>query len=250
MIKYRFDPNNYEFNKSSKLGVYIIHGFSSTTYEVKELAKFLGKNGYYTIAKNLPGHGTTIKECNKVKYADWFGAVKQDIAEMSNTCKKIFIIGNSMGGVISLYIASLFPINGFVAGGTVLKFKNPFETNFLVPLLCKIIKSQPKKKQNKSKHVKFYGYKEYPLIALNEFRKMNKIVKPLLKKIKTPGLIIHSNNDKMALKMNLELIEKKMDSKYFNKLIVNNAHHNMFDENLDQKIIFKNILDFFNKLKH
>ena len=32
---YRFDPNNYEFNKNSKNGIYIIHGFSSTTYEVK-----------------------------------------------------------------------------------------------------------------------------------------------------------------------------------------------------------------------
>ena len=40
----RFDPNNYEFNKSSDIGVYIIHGVSNTTYEVKELAEFLVKN--------------------------------------------------------------------------------------------------------------------------------------------------------------------------------------------------------------
>ena len=38
----RFDTNNYEFNKSSEIGIYIIHGFSNTTYEVKELAHFLG----------------------------------------------------------------------------------------------------------------------------------------------------------------------------------------------------------------
>ena len=41
MSLFRFDKNNYEFNASSKLGVYIIHGFSSTTYEVKDLAEFL-----------------------------------------------------------------------------------------------------------------------------------------------------------------------------------------------------------------
>ena len=27
----RFDTNNYEFNKSSDIGIYIIHGFSNTT---------------------------------------------------------------------------------------------------------------------------------------------------------------------------------------------------------------------------
>ena len=249
-MKYRFDTNNYEFNANSKLGVYLIHGFSSTTYEVKQLAEFLSKNGYYTIAKNLPGHGTTVEECNKVKYSHWLNQVKEDIAELSIKCEKIFLIGNSMGGVISLYIASLFPINGYIIGGTVLKFKNPFETNFLVPLLSKIIKSQPKKKQLKSKNVKFYGYNAYPLIALNEFRKMIKVVKPLIPNIRKPGLIVHSKNDKMALKMNLDILEKNLPSKYFNKLIVERAHHNMFDENPDQKIIFSTILNFLNKLKH
>ena len=56
----RFDPNNYEFNKSSKIGVYILHGFSSTTYEVKQLAEFLAQHGFHTIANNLPGHGTNL----------------------------------------------------------------------------------------------------------------------------------------------------------------------------------------------
>ena len=95
-----------------------------------------------------------------------------------------------MGGVISLYIASLFPIDGYIIGGTVLKFKNPFETNFLVPLLCKIIKSQPKKKQLKSKNIKFYGYSEYPLIALNEFRKI-KDKSSKFKKKNFPGIFTH-----------------------------------------------------------
>ena len=54
----------------------------------------------------------------------------------------------------------------------------------------------------------------------------------------------------MALKMNLNILEKNLPSNYFNKLVVNNAHHNMFDENPDQKIIFSKILNFLNKLKH
>ena len=48
----RFDTNNYEYNKSSPIGVYIIHGFSNTTYANKEIAKFRDK-GFHTIANNL-----------------------------------------------------------------------------------------------------------------------------------------------------------------------------------------------------
>ena len=60
----RFDANNYNFNLDSKLGIYLIHGFTSTTYEVKKLANHLASQGYYVQANNLPGHGTTIEDCN------------------------------------------------------------------------------------------------------------------------------------------------------------------------------------------
>ena len=140
MITERFDTNNYEYNKKSPMGVYIIHGFSNTTYEVRALAKFLGENGFHTVAKNLPGHGTTIEECNRVKYTDWINHVKQDIAELASQSKKIYVIGCSMGAVLSLYMASIFPINGLVVAGTVLKFKNPFEVNVLVPLFGRFVK--------------------------------------------------------------------------------------------------------------
>ena len=38
-----FDENDYDYNAGSKTGIMLIHGFSSTTYEFKELAKFLSK---------------------------------------------------------------------------------------------------------------------------------------------------------------------------------------------------------------
>ena len=127
MITFRFDSKNYEFNKDAENAVYIIHGFSSTTYEVRKLAKFLANKGYHTLAKNLPGHGTSRNECNRVKFHQWLDFVKNDVAYLSTKAKKIFIVGNSMGGVLSLYLASIFPINGYVAAGSVLRFRSYFK---------------------------------------------------------------------------------------------------------------------------
>jgi len=241
----RFDKNNYEYNKKSQLGVYIIHGFSNTTYEVKALAKFLGENGFHTIANNLPGHGTTIEECNRVKYTDWITHIKKDIAILASESKKIYVIGCSMGAVLSLLIASIFPINGLVVGGTVLKFRNPFEVNILVPLFGRFVKISKKTNQDKT-NTKFYGYRYYPLLALLQFRKLIKIVMKKIHIISSPTLIIHSKNDKMSIKDNLALLKQKIKSKHKKILIVNKAHHNLFDTNPDQKIIFEEILSFLN----
>tara|TARA_B100000029_G_C17460611_1_gene918374 strand:- start:335 stop:1081 length:747 start_codon:yes stop_codon:yes gene_type:complete len=246
MAYFRFDPNNYSFNSSSEIGVYILHGFSSTTFEVKELAEFLGNNGYHAVANNLPGHGTNVDDCNRIKYNHWFDKVKMDVAEMSSKCNKIFIIGNSMGSVLTLYLASIFPISGFIVGGTVLKFKNHFTTNYIVPLVCSFLTSQPKNKMNKSKNVKFYGYEEYPLKALNEFRKMNYKVISVIKKIQAPGMIIHSHSDRLSNEENVKIMKKNLTNKNIKTLYVNRAHHNMFDDNPDQKLIFNEVLQFLN----
>ena len=239
----RFDTNNYEFNKSGSIGVYLIHGFSNTTYEIKELAEFLANNGFHTIANNLPGHGTNINECNKVKYKDWIDKVTQDVAMLASTSEKIYVIGCSMGAVLALYLASIFPLNGCIVGGTVLKFNNPFTVNYVVPLLHGIIKKS-NKPINYLPNIKFYGYEAYPLTALNEFRKLIKVVMKKISKITIPTLIIHSNADRMSVKENLEIVKNAIKSKQKKILIVEKSHHNLFDENPDQTIIFKEVLSF------
>ena len=134
----KFDPNNYQFNTESRNGVYIIHGFTNTTYEVKELAIYLSKQGFYTRADNLPGHGTTPEDCNRCRYSDWIEFVEQGIAEMASQCDNIYVIGISMGSVLALQASSIFPFNAAVFASTVLEFKDKFDVRILTPLFHRI----------------------------------------------------------------------------------------------------------------
>ena len=242
----RIDPNNYEFNKSSDIGIYIIHGFSNTTYEVKELAEFLGKKGFHTIANNLPGHGTTPEECNRVKYQMWLEHVKQELANLISVSKKTYVVGCSMGADLALYLCSMFPISGCIVGGTVLKFKNPFTIHFLIPLLCRVLKFS-KKEIKHDNTTKYYGYTSYPLIALNEMRKLTNMIIKKLPQVTVPILIIHSKSDRLSLERNVNLVYNQIQSTIKEKFFVENAHHNLFDENEDQEKIFKQILIFITK---
>ena len=85
---------------------------------------------------------------------------------------------------------------------------------------------------------------QYPLIALNEFRKMNNLVLKKLKDIKSPILIIHSKNDEVSIKDNVDIIQSEISSQNQEVLEVQYAHHNIFDTNKDTPIINEKILNF------
>ena len=125
-----FDTNDYEHNKSSKIGIMLIHGFTSTTYETRELAEFLGKNGFHTITENLPGHATTSQECNRIKYQDWLSFIDRKVAEFSTECDELYMVGMSMGGVLAMYAADLFPLKAVVAAASVFRFADHYKLKF------------------------------------------------------------------------------------------------------------------------
>ena len=248
----KFDVNNYHFNPNSKIGIYLIHGFSSTTYELKLLADLLNQNGYHVVLNNLPGHGTNVDDCNKYSYNDWLDYSKIELAKLFSSSDQVFIIGCSMGAVISLYLASIFPVAGIIVGGTVLKFKLTFSTNYLNTIICHFLKTREKKlafPKEIRDTINFYGYQAYPLIALNQFRKMNNLVLKRLKKVKSPLLIIHSENDQVSIRENVNIVNSMVSSTNKELLEVEHAHHNIFDKNPDTPIINKKIIHFINQYK-
>ena len=247
-----FDTNNYEFNTNSNTGIYLIHGFSSTTYELKLLAEVLSGKGYHVVLNNLPGHGTNVDDCNKYQYTDWLDYSKIEFAKLCSSCDNVFIIGCSMGAVIALYLSSIFPVSGVIVGGAVIKFKLTLSTYYLNTMLCHILKKRAKKltfPKEIRDTIKFYGYNKYPLIALNEFRKMNNVVLKKLKDIKSPILIIHSDHDNVSIRENVDIITSKISSKNQEILELEYAHHNMFDTNKDTPIINEKILKFIRTYK-
>ena len=242
-----FDTNNYEFNPGSTDAVYIIHGFTSTTYEVRELAEFLAIKGYHVKADNLPGHGSSIENCNRVKYKDWFQHVEQGVAELAADSENVFVVGMSMGGVLGLHLASLFPLNGLVVAATVIEFINEnklkYFNSWLHPVFPKLSKEWFYDKVENEKIV-FFGYDKYPMKALQQFYKMNKQVQSELKNVKCPLYIIHAENDKTSKDANVDIIYKSVSSQLKKVLRVQKASHHLFIKSPDQEQIFSSVHSF------
>ncbi len=247
-----FDTKNYEFNTESKDGIYIIHGFTNTTYETRDLAKYLGKQGLYTKAINLPGHGTTPEDCNRTKFTDWIEFTEQGVAEMSSRCDNVYVIGISMGSDLALHLSSVFPLNAAVFASTVLEFKDYLGPRILTPLFHRIVPFREKKlsypKAVRDK-LNYFGYKVWPMSAVNEMRKLTNKVKRELHKIKCPALIIHSTKDILSLQSNISIVYDNISSEIKEKFIVNQANHNLFTKSPDQELIFKKINSYFSQFR-
>ena len=210
----------------------------------------MGKQGFYAVADNLPGHGTSVEDCNRCKYTNWIDFVEHRVAEMSSKCDSIYLVGISMGSVLALHLSTIFPVKAAIFGATVLKFKDYFGTRVLTPLLHKIIPFRGKKysypKQIRDS-INFLGYHSWPMSAVNEFRKLTNKVKKELPLINTPALIMHSNMDKLQHPLNTDFVYNSISSTIKEKFIVKRASHNLFIKSPDQEMIFNKASAFLDQ---
>jgi carboxylesterase len=245
-----FDSNNYEFNKGCKRGIYLIHGFTSSTYEFLDLGKFLSKNGFYVKLDNLPGHGTTVDDCNNTKYTEWIDHVERGVAEVASECDEVHVISISMGAVLGLHVASVFPLASLVEAAVVFQFKDEFSVRVLVPLLNWLITKRSKfiqYKKDGGKKLKYFGYTEYPMKALNQMRKLTNYVRPGLSKVKCPTMLVHAKRDLTSDFDNYHIIKNSISSEEQTDLILEKSTHNLFAEGIEQSFIFENVLTFLNE---
>ena len=97
------------FWKAGPVGVFLSHGYTATSAEILPLAKRLHEKGYTVAAPLLPGHGTAPEDLNRVRWQDWVRCGEETCADLFRNCEHVFVAGESMGGVVALYLASQNP---------------------------------------------------------------------------------------------------------------------------------------------
>lgn len=97
------------FWEAGPVGVLLSHGYTATTAEVRLLAKRLHEKGYTVAGPLLAGHGSQPADLNRVTWYDWVEGAEKVYAQLAARCKRVFVGGESMGGVIALYLASEHP---------------------------------------------------------------------------------------------------------------------------------------------
>lgn len=119
------------FFPGNSTGCLLVHGFTGTPKEMRWLGEFLAEQGYSVLAVRLAGHATRPEDMIRSHYQDWLASIEDGWNLLSGVSQQIFLIGLSMGGVLSLLSSTRLPAAGVVAMSTPYRLQRDWRLNFI-----------------------------------------------------------------------------------------------------------------------
>ncbi len=106
------------FFPGGEVGCLLIHGFTGAPKEMRWMGEYLAEQGHSVLGIRLPGHATRPEDLPRVRWVDWLACVEDGWHTLNSATTQVFVLGLSMGGVLSLLLAARVPVNGVVAMST------------------------------------------------------------------------------------------------------------------------------------
>jgi carboxylesterase len=201
------------FWEAGEVGILLSHGITATTAEVRPLAKTLVEAGFTVSGPLLPGHGATPEEANLYTWRNWTETIDAAYQELSRRCQTIYVGGESLGGLLAIYQASITPETaGLLLYSPAIRLRSP-----IVPLLFHLFalfmetKKKPKSSPSASDSL-WQGYNVYPLKAMLQLLDLQKEVSSRLPLIHQPLLIIQGGLDRSVHPTAPDIIAQKVSS--------------------------------------
>jgi carboxylesterase len=175
-------------------GVLLIHGFTATTAEIRPLAEALHAKGYTVSGPLLPGHKTNPLEINRCSWTDWVETVEKAYQELVTRCDRVFIGGESMGGLLSLYLGIHHPqVAALLTYAPALKTNMRRMDVLRLYLMAPFIPYVPKPESDDD--LAWQGYYVNPLGGVIQLLRLQRQVMPHLSSIRRPVLVIQGKLD-------------------------------------------------------
>jgi carboxylesterase len=90
-------------------GALVLHGFTGNPQSMRGLALALADAGLTVELPLLPGHGTDVADMVPTRWADWSAAAEASYVELASRCDSVVVVGLSMGGSLSVWLAERHP---------------------------------------------------------------------------------------------------------------------------------------------
>ncbi len=83
----------------------LVHGFGDSPAIYSRMARALADRGFFCRAMRLPGFAKPMSEYAKTSMEQWVKAVEGELAELRRTHDRVWIVGHSLGGALSIHCA-------------------------------------------------------------------------------------------------------------------------------------------------
>ena len=210
------------FLKGNSTGVLLCHGFLGTPQSVKDLGEAIAAHGYTVSCPRLPGHGTHFADLEQFVCDDWSARIEEAYSELKQTCSSVVVIGQSMGGTLSLDLASRHAdIEGIVLINPAIDIP-AFETYRNQPSSNYVTEGQPDIKKEEAQEI---TYEQSPVKAYHQLLHYMNAVDAKLSDVRCPVVCFQSLEDHVVPPSNTDYILSKVQSESTWKYELHNSYH-------------------------
>lgn len=199
------------FYKGGKTGILLIHGFSGTPSEMRPMGEYFKEKGYTVSAPLLAGHGTTPEDMEKTYWPDWWKSVLDAYEQLMTEVEECFVAGLSMGGALSLYLASQKPVAGAIPMCAPIWVQD--RRAFFAGVLHHFI---PYKKRTirRAEEIEkqMVTYDRTPVKSVGSLNRLISTVRQHLPNVSVPTLVIQSKLDEVVVPKSAEYIHEKISA--------------------------------------
>ncbi|KIL72406.1 alpha/beta hydrolase [Bacillus badius] len=208
--------------EGSEIGILLSHGFIGTPQSVRFLGEELAKQGFTVLAPRLKGHGTHYLDMEPCTHEDWYKSLKQGYLQLKKRGKRVFVMGQSMGGTLALKLAAEHKdIEGIVTINAALTLP-AFEYLKASPAPRFIKEGAP---DIKKEGVQEITYEQAPVRAIRELQKLMAELPPIIGRVSIPALCIKSMTDHVVPPENTVFIYRALASENKQLVTLPNSYH-------------------------
>lgn len=186
------------------IGVVLIHGYGGSVGDYSAIAQHLHRAGFTVHGLRLAGHGQGQTALRKATVSDCQWSVAEAVTNMQKSCRHIFLLGSSFGGVLALDYGANHPnVAGLILVNTALSYAGAGVFQGIILRLLRLFTPDYRKKglseQDRLDAQKVGSSEAWPIngiLATAKFAQDE--VLPNLANIKVPALIMHSQNDNIV----------------------------------------------------
>lgn len=236
--------------KSKKILCILIHGWTSTPHEVRELSYYLAHKGYSVEAPLLKGHGSVPSDLKNVCWQDWYEQIDTLFKKRKKQFDHIIIGGSSIGANLALMVGARTHPKAIIALGASIYLRNFRFIKTVLPILAKFKKTFYKRyprSVNMRLIKRKVHYWEYPTESLVEIVRSMIETEKSLSDISAPTLIMQSATDHILPRKNAEDIYYRVASNVKRLIFVPNSYH-VFTIDRWRRLAFAEIYKFIKQV--
>ncbi|MDJ0762376.1 MAG: alpha/beta fold hydrolase [Myxococcota bacterium] len=228
-----------------KVGVLVLHGFTSHLDAVSGIAPHLKAAGIPYAIPILRGHGTRYQDLNGVTAKDWFIDAERALIDLWTQVDQVIVVGFSMGGVVALDLAMRHPakIAGVVSVAAALKFTDPLAR--FARKFAHVVKywDSPSTYNDETIAKKSKNYKKFPTETFASLYEYAREITDRLDQMHVPVRILQSKKDQVVAPVSANIILEKVSSRQREIFWYHKSGHEMMQD-VEAEQVFKDIMEF------